>query len=69
MKTVYDVQQVLKRFGTFIYTGNRLGDLELMQLEIQELYKIGVLDAEEFKLALLVLRQEMAKLNRGNGEK
>jgi uncharacterized protein YqgQ len=63
MKTVYDVQQVLKRFGTFIYTGNRLTDLELMQDEIKEMYKFGLIDVEEYRLAILILRQEMTKLN------
>jgi uncharacterized protein YqgQ len=63
LKTVYDVQQVLKRFGTFIYTGNRLTDLELMQDEIKEMYKFGLIDVEEYRLAILILRQEMTKLN------
>jgi uncharacterized protein YqgQ len=63
MKTFYDVQQILKRFGTFIYTGNRLGDIELMRSEISELFKSGMLDAEEYKLSILILRQEENKLN------
>ncbi|WP_047984134.1 YqgQ family protein [Ornithinibacillus californiensis] len=63
MKTVYDVQQVLKKFGTFIYTGNRLTDLELMLDEIKEMYKFGLIDVEEYRLAILILRQEMNKLN------
>jgi uncharacterized protein YqgQ len=63
LKTVYNVQQVLKRFGTFIYTGNRLTDLELMQDEIKEMYKFGLIDVEEYRLAILILRQEMTKLN------
>ncbi|NAP01271.1 DUF910 family protein [Halomonas sp. MG34] len=32
MKTIYDVQQLLKRYGSFVYTGDRLGDLELMEI-------------------------------------
>ena len=63
MNSVYDVQQILKRFGTFIYTGNRLGDMELMQSEINELYKVGVIDVEEFRLAMLILRREINRLN------
>ena len=30
MKTLYDVQQLLKRFGIFVYVGKRLWDIELM---------------------------------------
>ncbi|GGA68382.1 hypothetical protein GCM10008025_10450 [Ornithinibacillus halotolerans] len=59
MKTLYDVQQVLKRFGTFIYTGDRLGDLELMQNEITELYKAGLIDIESYRTAILVIRHEI----------
>ncbi len=36
MKSVYDIQQLLKKFGTIIYVGDRLGDLELMEMEIKE---------------------------------
>jgi uncharacterized protein YqgQ len=63
MNTIYDVQQILKRFSIFIYTGSRLGDIELMQLEINELYKLGCLDMEEYKMAILILRKEANKLS------
>ncbi|WP_026906695.1 YqgQ family protein [Paucisalibacillus globulus] len=69
MNTVYDVQQILKRFGTFIYTGNRLSDMELMQSEITELYKFGFIDVDDYRLALLILRREMNRLNTEKGEK
>ena len=39
MKTVYDVQQLLKKFGTIIYIGDRLADLELMEEELKQLYQ------------------------------
>jgi uncharacterized protein YqgQ len=69
MNTVYDVQQILKRFGTFIYTGNRLGDMELMQSEIIELYKFGFIDVNDYRLAILILRKEINRLNTEKGEK
>ena len=37
MKTVYDVRQLLKRFSIFIYTGNRIADLDLMEDELKDL--------------------------------
>ncbi|WP_462259380.1 YqgQ family protein, partial [Vagococcus teuberi] len=37
MKTMYDVQQLFKRFGIFIYVGNRLWDIELMMIELKQL--------------------------------
>lgn len=55
---MYDVQQILKRFGIYIYTGDRLGDLELMTLEINELYKVGFIELKEYQMARLLLRKE-----------
>ncbi|MGV3464842.1 MAG: YqgQ family protein [Heyndrickxia sp.] len=68
MKTVYDVQQLLKRFGMIIYVGERLSDLELMESEIKELYKMGLIQKEDFQMALLILRMEIGKeKSRGKG--
>ncbi|MFS0672812.1 YqgQ family protein [Ornithinibacillus sp. 179-J 7C1 HS] len=69
MNSIYDVQQLLKRFGTFIYTGNRLVDLELMQNEIKEMYTFGLISVEDYRLALLLLRQEINILNSKKGER
>lgn len=54
MKRLYDVQQLLKRFGIIIYMGNRLYDIEMMQIELNRVYQAGLLDME----AELVLRRE-----------
>ena len=35
MNTLYDVQQLLKSFGIFIYVGDRTADLELMEAEVK----------------------------------
>lgn len=58
MKTVYDVRQLLKRFNIFIYIGNRVADLELMELEMTELYKSELITAQEYQQALLILKKE-----------
>ncbi|MGM8365130.1 YqgQ family protein [Virgibacillus sp. W0181] len=63
MKTVYDVQQLLKRYGTFIYTGDRKGDLELMEMEITELYRNNVLNLSDYQFARIVLRKEKSLLD------
>lgn len=59
MKTIYDVQQLLKRFGTFIYIGDRLADLELMEAELMELRYSTLIDKQDFQSALLLLRREI----------
>lgn len=62
MKTVLDVRNLLKKYGVFIYTGDRIGDLELMQAEIKELYKVKLIDLMTYKSAILVLKKEMSDL-------
>lgn len=58
MKTLYDVQQVLQRFGIFVYLGKRLYDIEMMKLELSRLHDNGLLDRETYLTAELILRQE-----------
>ena len=60
MNTIYDVQQLLKRFGTFIYVGDRLADWELMEEEVKEIYKSQLIDVKEFQMAMMLLRREIA---------
>ncbi|MBM7693296.1 uncharacterized protein YqgQ [Peribacillus deserti] len=59
MKNFYDVQQFLKRFGTIIYIGDRLADLELMAEELSELYRSNLIEVTEFQTAVLILRHEI----------
>ncbi|NSL50341.1 YqgQ family protein [Calidifontibacillus erzurumensis] len=61
MRTIYDIQQLLKRFGVFVYVGDRLADLELMEEEVRELYRSQFIDIKEFQMAQLLLRQEMER--------
>ncbi|WP_295728675.1 YqgQ family protein [uncultured Limosilactobacillus sp.] len=58
MRTLYDVQQLLKRFDVFVYVGKRLWDIELMALEIDNLYRVRVIDKAIFLQAKLVLNRE-----------
>ena len=59
MKTVYEIQQFLKQFGTIIYVGDRVADLELMEMELRELYQSKLVETKEYQTALLILRHEM----------
>ncbi|MGX7030892.1 YqgQ family protein [Vagococcus zengguangii] len=58
MRTLYDVQQLLKRFGIYLYTGKRLYDIELMEMELIDLHDGQMLDEDEFVAAHRVLRRE-----------
>jgi uncharacterized protein YqgQ len=67
MNSLYDVQQLLKKYGTIIYTGDRLADLDLMGDELKELYQARLLETKDYQTAVLILRkriaEEQAKLN------
>jgi uncharacterized protein YqgQ len=61
MKTIYDIQQFLKKYGTFIYTGDRLADLELMEAEMKELLQSNLIGSKEYQIPMLILRHEIQK--------
>ena len=61
MKTYYDLQQYLKRFGSFIYMGDRIAELELMENEIRELHKMGMMETMDYQNAILLIRQLLSK--------
>lgn len=60
MKSVYDIQQYLKRFGSYIYLGDRLADLEMMEFEVRELYSSKLIETKEYQTAILILKHEIA---------
>ena len=64
MKTIYDVQQLLKRFGTIIYIGDRIADLELMEEEVKQLFQSNLIETQDYQMAILLLRQEVQRLKR-----
>lgn len=61
MKNMYDVRQLLKQYGIFIYTGEPISDIEMMKTEVQELYKFQMLDTKTYQNALLVINAEKNK--------
>lgn len=58
MKTLYDVQQLLKRFGTVIYVGKRIWNIELMDQEIKDLYEARLIDVKTYREARVILASE-----------
>jgi uncharacterized protein YqgQ len=65
MKTMIDIYELLKRFGIYIYTGDRLGDLELIEDEVKELYKTRLLESKDYQTAILIIRQEERRVKTG----
>lgn len=62
MKTIYDVQQLLKKYGTIIYIGDRSADLELMEMEVRQLFESNLIQVQDYQMAVLLLRQERQRV-------
>lgn len=68
MKTVWDVQQLLKRFGIYIYLGDRLAELDLMELELNELYRSHLIDGKQYAKGIAILFQAKNEEKRKKGD-
>lgn len=64
LETVYDVQQLLKKYNTFIYIGNQTADCLLMQSEIKDLYDSGMLEQKDYIRATAILRGRLQSLEK-----
>jgi len=62
MKNMHDVQQLLKKYGIFIYTGDREGDLDLIGMEVDDLYKAQMITLDLFRQCRLLLSKEKQNL-------
>jgi uncharacterized protein YqgQ len=64
IRTMADVQALLKRFGAVLYTGDRLSDLILMEEELEELHQYGLLETDVCLTARMVIQQEKRRMPR-----
>lgn len=58
LKSMYDVQQLLKRYGIYVHLGERLWDLELMMDELRKLYRNHLIEQPIFLLSMAILKKE-----------
>ena len=56
MKNLLSIIHLLKRFGIYVYTGNRKDDIDLMMSEVKDLYDSGLLQQEEYLKAILIIK-------------
>lgn len=57
----YDLLQFLKGYGTFIFTRDKLADLDLIEEEMKELFKLKLIDSKYFAEALMTIQREREK--------
>ncbi|OJG71405.1 hypothetical protein RV11_GL000420 [Enterococcus phoeniculicola] len=58
MESLYDVQQLFKQFGIYIYVGARIYDIELMTIELKNLYEGRLIDKDTYMTAWRILKRE-----------
>lgn len=58
VKNLYDVQQFLERFNILVHVGKRKWDIQLMQIELSNLYQAGVVEQSDYLRAKLILQHE-----------
>ncbi|ENK6443945.1 YqgQ family protein [Staphylococcus pseudintermedius] len=57
LNTFYDVIQLLKKFGFIIYFDNKGDMLEMIEQEIQTLYRHELITRDEFVQSKLLINQ------------
>lgn len=58
MKSLYDVQQLLEKYGVLVHVGKRIWDIELMAMELDNIYHSNLLDKHDYLIAKMVLKKE-----------
>ncbi len=58
MKTYYDVQQLLKSYDIIIYMKDRNFQLQLVEFEIRELYRLALISNNQFLRAIAIIKKE-----------
>lgn len=59
METLYDVQQLFKQFGMYIYVGARIYDIELMMIELKKLYEGQLVDRDTYLQARIFCKESI----------
>lgn len=62
MKSIYELRQFIQKYGTFIYTGDRIGDLELLETELRQLYEWQMIDSQQFQQGIILIKKELSDL-------
>lgn len=55
------INDILLRFGSYVYDKDMNNRLELMKMEIQELYRNKLIGKEEYLNSLLIIKKRMSE--------
>ncbi|WP_342511352.1 YqgQ family protein [Sporosarcina sp. FSL K6-1522] len=62
MNDYFSVIQLLKRFGIYVYMGDKKSDIEMMQTEVKDLFDSGLIPQDVYLQAILLLRKELSNI-------
>lgn len=63
MNNFYDLLQMLKSFDIIIYMKNRSYMLQIIEFEVRELYRTGLIDQATFLRSIAIIKQEEKNIN------
>lgn len=55
------INDILLRFGSYVYDKDMINRLELMKMEIQELYRNKLISKEEYLNSILIINKRMSE--------
>lgn len=55
---MYEVRKYLRSYNSFIYTGNKLADLDLIENELNELKENRFIENDLYLRFILIIRKE-----------
>lgn len=59
-----DLRKLLRQYGLVVYTGDRIGDLDLMESELTDLNQAGLLEQQIYLQAKVLIRNERRKVGK-----
>lgn len=65
MKNWSDITQLLKRYGVIIYTGDKLDDFALAEMELEDMHEMKLMETEDYLKAMLIIRRERESYESG----
>lgn len=66
MSSMYKIREYLRRYNAFIYTGDKLFDLDLIERELTELKENGFIENELYLEFILIIRKERRLIKNEN---
>ncbi|GGA54874.1 hypothetical protein GCM10007416_30100 [Kroppenstedtia guangzhouensis] len=62
LRNMVDLRNLLRQYGLMVYTGDRMGDLDLMESELDDLHRAGLLEREIFLQAKMLIHSEKRRM-------